>query len=57
MKDNESSRCVVCSYSPFPQILKAGKKYKIIAKYKEQVAIIDETKKLVIYNQCYFDFS
>jgi hypothetical protein len=48
---------VVCSYSPFPQSLKAGKKYKLIAEYKERVAIIDETKEMVIYNKCYFDFS
>jgi hypothetical protein len=48
---------VVCSYSSFPQTLKAGKKYKLMAKYKERVAIIDETKEMVIYNKCYFDFS
>jgi hypothetical protein len=48
---------VVCSYSVFPQTLKAGKKYKLIAEYKKRVAIIDETKELVVYNKCYFDFS
>jgi hypothetical protein len=48
---------VVCSYSVFPQTLKAGKKYKLMAEYKERVAIIDETKELVVYNKCYFDFS
>ena len=46
---------VVCSYSSFPQSLKAGKKYRILAKHKDRVAVIDDTKELVIYNKCYFD--
>jgi hypothetical protein len=50
-------RDVVCGYSAFPQTLKAGKKYKLMAEYKERVAIIDETKELVVYNKCYFYFS
>lgn len=45
---------IVCSYSPFPQTLKAGKKYKIYAKYKDFIAIVDETKELTVYNKCYF---
>ena len=58
-KETENKPCtihdVMCSYSPFPQSLKAGKKYWILAKHKDRVAIIDDTKELVIYNKCYFD--
>jgi len=48
-------KSLVCKYSPFPQDLKAGKKYKILAEYKNYVAIIDETKELVVYHKCFFD--
>jgi hypothetical protein len=46
---------VVCGYSPFPQSLTAGKNYEILAKHKDSVAIIDDTKELNIYHKCYFN--
>jgi hypothetical protein len=53
-KEILEEKSLVCKYSPFPQGLKAGKKYKILAEYKDRVAIIDETKELVVYHKCYF---
>ena len=46
---------VVCSYSPFPQMLTADKKYEILAMHCNTVAIIDDTNQLSTYHKCYFE--
>ena len=45
---------VVCSYSTFSQSLTADKRYNILAKHKDTVAIIDDNNELNIYHKCYF---
>jgi hypothetical protein len=45
---------VECVRTSFPQFLKQGKKYELLAKTEQHFAIIDETRCLAVWNECYF---